>query len=125
VKKPKSGRLHGCASAPVLDSFDIPLDLGDSSRYITIPEQDSLYYAALVLQGKTWEKQLITSNAVCVPVVESLETLLRNDMIALSEAQKLDVAQPEEPAFPGPLQSIPQRISSPKTDQFLERGRRK
>jgi hypothetical protein len=119
VKKPKQGR----APLPVvLDSFDVPIDPGDSSRYITIPQQDAFYCVALVLQGKTWEKPLTRSNIVCVPAAKSLETLLRDDMIALSEAQKLDVAQPEEAALAEPLQSIPQRISSPKTEQFLERG---
>ncbi|MDR1625336.1 MAG: DUF4912 domain-containing protein [Spirochaetia bacterium] len=123
VKRPRSPRA--AASPVVLDSFDIPIDAGDSSRYITIPQQDAFYCAALVLQGKTWEKQLVGSNIVCVPAVKSLEGLLQNDMAALSEAQKLDVAQPEEGAFPGPLKSIPQRISSPETEHFLERGRGK
>jgi hypothetical protein len=123
VKKLRSPR--GVSSPAILDSFDIPIDLGDSSRYITIPQQDAFYYAALVLQGKTWEKQLVGSNIVCVPAVKSLETLLQDEMVCLSDAQKLDIAQPEEPAFAGPLKSIPQRISSPETDQFLERGRGK
>jgi hypothetical protein len=120
VKKPKPGR--GYPLPVVLDSFDIPIDPGDSSRYITIPQQNAFYCVALVLQGKTWEKPLTRSNVVCVPDAKSLEALLRDDMIALSEAQELDVAQPEEAAAAEPLQSIPQRISSPKTEQFLERG---
>jgi hypothetical protein len=123
VKKPRPPR--GASSTVVLDSFDIPIDLGDSSRYITIPQQDAFYCVALVLQGKTWEKQLVGSNIVCVPAAKCLESLLQDEMIALSNAQKLDVAQPEDPAFAGTLKSIPQRISSPKTEQFLERGREK
>jgi hypothetical protein len=121
VKKSKTAR--GGASAAVLDSFDIPLEPGDSSRYITIPQQNAFYRVALVLQGKGREKQLIASNTVCVPAAKTLESLLEDDMIALSEAQKLDIAKPEQPAPAQPLKSIPQRLSSPETDLFLERGR--
>jgi hypothetical protein len=123
VLRVKQPDLRSCASPVVLDSFDIPIGLADSSRYINIPQQDAFYYAALILQGKTWERPLITSNFVRVPAVESLENFLADEMIALSEAHKLDVAQPESRVVPGPQKSIPQRISSPETVQFLERGK--
>jgi hypothetical protein len=116
-------RLKGAAAdlsaQTVLDSFDIPLGAADSSWYINIPQQDAFYCASLVLQGKTWEKSLITSNTVRVPALA--EALAASDIVVFSEASKLDVAQPGEYGVPGQQKSIPQRISSPETAQFLER----
>jgi len=106
----------------VVDSFDIPLGLTDSSRYINIPRQDAQYCAALVLQGKTWEKQLVASNTVQVPAALCPDKLAASDIIVLSGIDKLDIARPGESDAPGPQQAIPQRISSQETAQFLERG---
>ena len=107
---------------PVVDSFDIPLGLMDSSRYINIPRQDALYCTALVLQGKTWEKQLVASNTVRVPASLCMDRLALGDIAVLCEIDKLDIAQPGESVASDPHQAIPQRISSPETAQFLERG---
>ena len=106
----------------IVDSFDIPLGLTDSSRYINIPRQDALYCVALVLQGKTWEKQLVASNIVQVPAALCMDKLAASEIIVPSEVDKLDIAQPGESDAPSPQQAIPQRISSPETAQFLERG---
>jgi hypothetical protein len=111
----------GLSAQTVLDSFDIPLGINDSSRYVNIPQQDAFYSVSLVLQGKTWEKSLITSNTVRVPALARAEALAASDIVVLSEAGKLDVAQPGEYGVPGQQKSIPQRISSPETAQFLER----
>jgi hypothetical protein len=118
-------RVKGAAAdgavRTVLDSFDIPLGTSDLSWYINIPEQNAFYCASLVLQGKTWEKPLITSNMVRVPAALCADSLAAGDIAALSEVDKLDVAQPDEYGAPGSQRSIPQRISSPETAQFLER----
>jgi hypothetical protein len=118
-------RLKSAAAAvsagTVLDSFDIPLGITDSSWYINIPRQNAFYCASLVLQGKTWEKSLITSNTVRVPAITRAGSFAASDIVALSEVDKLDVAQPDEAEVPGRQNSIPQRISSPGTAQFLER----
>ena len=115
-------RLKGPAPEPgaVVDSFDIPLGLTDSSRYINIPRQDAFYGAALVLQGKTWEKQLVISNTVQAPAVLCTEESAASQIMALSEIGKLDIAHPGESEVPEPQRAIPQRISSPDTAQFLE-----
>ncbi|MCL1818429.1 MAG: DUF4912 domain-containing protein [Spirochaetaceae bacterium] len=118
-------RLKGSPPEPgsIVDSFDIPLGLADSSRYINIPRQDALYRAVLVLQGKTWEKQLVASNTVQVPAALCTDESLASDIVVLSEIGKLDIAQPGESNVPDPQQAIPQRISSQETAQFLERGK--
>ncbi|MDR1932128.1 MAG: DUF4912 domain-containing protein [Spirochaetales bacterium] len=119
VKKPEAG---GAVPA-VLDSFDIPIGVNDSSRYINIPEQDAFYCVSLILQGQTWEKTLITSNIVCVPAAVVADSFAANDIIVLSEVDKLDVARPGEQAVPSQQKTIPQRICSPETARFLEHGR--
>lgn len=79
----------------VLDSFDIPVGVNDSSRYVNIPEQDALYAVELVLQGKTWEKSLIRSNCIRVPRAVYTGGILEGG-------------------------GSPQRISSPQTERFLD-----
>jgi hypothetical protein len=91
----------------VIDSFDIPIGINDLSWYINIPQQGACYCAALVLQGKTWERPLVFSNTVSVPAVVSLDSLLATDIIALSEADKLDVTWPEQQEIPASQETVP------------------
>jgi hypothetical protein len=118
VLRLKRSESRGDGGPVVLDSFDIPIGAMDSSWYVNIPEQGASYCVELILQGKTWERPLIRSNIIAVPEAVYADSFRveegtpLNRIIALSEIDKLDVSSSR--------QSIPQRISSPQTAQFLD-----
>jgi len=109
---PGKGGGHG-----ILAAFDIPIGSNDSSWYVNLPEQDSIYCVELVVQGKNTETIIGRSNIIRVPHAVYLENLVVRDgtpmdsILALSGVEKLDVS--------GPAKSIPQRISSLNEDSFL------
>jgi uncharacterized protein len=97
-------------SAREVSSFDIPVQLGDSSRYINLPQQETWYRIDLVARIDESEMILASSNVVAVPAgnfapMGNGDIAERTDRIlAMSGLQKLDV-----PTYGS---NIPQRIIS-------------
>ena len=99
----------------IVDSFDIPIRLSDSSWYINLPEQDTHYRLELVSSSADGEEVLARSNIVSVPkgffADDNNASFQEDAILALSGIEHLGVS-----AFGN---RVPQRILAQLDQQLM------